>query len=231
MSEEKPEKRRGGCLRGLMTLVTLAGVVGLGTCVWFIFQPQDLSDIKGWGPAAAGQRSPDLISVLTKAQNGVYPVTLTEEQINLYLRDHLQLKQGGFLSSFVEIHSVVVRITQERAEVVMERTVFGHPFTTSMYLRVESVRDITGRTSKEVMRDGGDYFKDLPRLKRGGRFGKLEVPQGFLILVLPSFEKLATALNQEIAASVGDMPRVTLSKGKVLFDPREEGDAKPLGTF
>ncbi|MDB6078394.1 MAG: hypothetical protein JWO82_2141 [Akkermansiaceae bacterium] len=231
MADEKPEKKRGGCLRKLVALFTLAGVAGLGWCVWMIFQPQDLSDIKGRGPAAAGKRAGDLMAVLKKSQEGSYAVNLNEEDINLYLKERLVLKQGGFLSNFVKLESVVVRITKERAEVVMERSIFGHPFTVSMYLHVEAVREVTGRTSREVIMDGGEYFKDFPRLKRGGRFGKLEVPQGFLVLVLPAYRNLAKALDQEISAGVADMPRVNLKNGNVQLDPREEGDEKPLGKF
>lgn len=213
----------------LMTLLTFAVVVGLATCVWLIYQPQDLSDIKGRGSAAIGRKAPNLLEVLKRAQSGVYPVTLTEEDLNLYFKDQLQLKQGGLLSEFVKLENVCIRLTEERAELIIERSLFGRPFTVSMYLRVETLRDVAGRTTKEVMRDGGDYFKSFPRLKRGGKLGKLEIPQGFLILVMPEFEKLANSMKPEIAAGIEDMPRVTMSKGKILFDPREEGDVNPFG--
>ena len=54
-AEEKqdPPKRRGSCLGKLATLITFAGVAGLGVAVYFIARPQDMSDLKGTSPSAS----------------------------------------------------------------------------------------------------------------------------------------------------------------------------------
>ena len=86
--------------------------------------------------------------------------------------------------------------------------------------------DMNGSTKTSVVRDGGHFFPNLPRLERltkGGRFGKLVVPQGFLILVLPSFEKLAPVYRLELEQAFEEMSRITISKGKLVLDPRADG--------
>lgn len=228
MAEEKQEKPRGSCLGKLVALVSFAGVAGLGAAVFFISQPQDLSDLKGIGPATAlnGARARDLKEVLKNAVDRSYPLTLTEEEINLYLKQSLAAKQGGLLEKSVKIEGVRVRLENERAEIIIERSVLGKPMTVSMYVRIVQEIDVQGRTKTLVMRDGGQYFPQLQRSERlvkGGRFGKLVVPQGFLILVLPSYQKLAKAYAYELEQGFQEMSRITLADGKLILDPRADG--------
>ena len=114
MAEDKnppPPKPKGSCLGKLMALFSFAGVAGLGVAVFFITQPQDLSDIKG---RPSGLTPPpktrDLRTVLQNSVDRSYPLTLTEEEINLYLRQTLAAKQGGALGSQVSLDAVSVRI-------------------------------------------------------------------------------------------------------------------------
>lgn len=235
MAEEKQEKPRGSCLGKLVSLFTFAGVAGLGAAVFFIFQPQDLSDLKGLNPASAlnGGKARDLREVLKNSVNRGYPLTLTEEEINLYLGQTLKAKQGGGLDKLVNIDRVCVRLEEERAEVIIERSIMGRPVTVSMFYRILQEIDMNNSTKTSVVRDGGQFFPDLPRLERltkGGRFGKLVVPQGFLILVLPSFEKLAPVYRLELEQAFEEMSRITISKGKLVLDPRADGgSALPQG--
>ena len=228
MAEEKQEKPRGSCLGKLVALISFAGVAGLGAAGFFISPPQDLSDLKGTGPATAlnGARARDLKEVLKNAVDRGYPLTLTEEEINLYLKQSLAAKQGGLLEESVKIEGVRVRLEEGRAEIIIERSVMGRPMTVSMYVRVVQELDIQGRTKTMVMRDGGQYFPQLQRSERlvkGGRFGKLVVPQGFLILVLPSYRKLAEAYQYELQQGFEEMSRITLADGKLILDPRADG--------
>ena len=235
MAEEKLEKPRGSCLGKLVSLFTFAGVAGLGAAVFFIFQPQDLSDVKGLNAASAlnGGKARDLREVLKNSVNRGYPLSLTEEEINLYLGQTLAAKQGGGLDKLVNVDRVCVRLEDERAEVIIERSIMGHPMTVSMYYRILQEIDLNGSTKTSVVRDGGQFLPDLPRLERltkGGRFGKLVVPQGFLILVLPSFEKLAPVYRSELEQAFEEMSRITISKGKLVLDPRADGgSALPQG--
>ena len=90
----------------------------------------------------------------------------------------------------------------------------------------------TGAPSTEGVLHGGPYIKDLP-LNRGGRFGQLVVPQGFLLLVLPSLQKLAKLYETEVELALGRMARIRIEKDKLILDPREPGDlmTSPGGAF
>jgi len=229
MAEEKQEKPRGSCLGKLVSLFTFLGVAGLGVAVWFIAQPQDLSDVKGTSAAQGGARTRDLRQVLKNAVNQAYPLTLTEEEINRYLKQTLAAKQGGLLEKAVTLDDVRVRLEKDRAEIVMVRSVMGHPFTLSMYFRVEQLIEVNDKTTTNVIRDGGSYLESMPesplasKLMKGGRFGKVVVPQGFLYLVLPSFEKLAEAYRAELSAAFEEMSRISIADGKLVLDPRADG--------
>lgn len=224
MAEEEKLKPKGSCLGKLVALVALAGVAGLGAAVFFMAKPQDLSDIKG---IAGTAKSRDLRAVLQSAVDRGYEVTLTEEEINLYLKQTLQAKQGGLLEKSVGFEGVRVRLEEGRAEVIMERSVMGYPMTVSMFVRVEQTLNMKGTTQTTVLRDGGPFLPELPRTERlvkGGRFGQLVVPQGFLLLVLPAYEKLAASYRKELELGFEEMSRITLADGKLVLDPRPEGD-------
>ena len=243
MADEKQEspKRRGSCLGKLVSLFTFAGVAGLGVAVWFIFQPQDLSDLKGTSPvSASGAKARDLRQVLKNAVHQSFPLSLTEEEINLYLKQSLAAKQGGLLEKFVTLDDVRVRLEKERAEVIIVRSVMGRPMTTSMYFRVEQVIELNDRAVTNVMRNGGTYFPQMPdspiaqKLMKGGRFGQLVVPQGFSHLVLPSFGKLAGVYKTELSSAFEEMARITIEDGTLVLDPRPDGGSAlpgPSGTF
>lgn len=233
MDDEEKLKPKGSCLGKLAALVALAGMVGMGAAVYFIVQPQDLSDIKG----DDSNKPRDLRAVLQSAIDRSYEVTLTEEEINRYLRQTLEAKQGGVLAGKVNFEGVRVRLEEGRAEIIMERSVMGQPLTLSMFVRVEQLLDMKGTTQTTVLRDGGAFLPELPRAERlvkGGRFGQLVVPQGFLLLVLPAFEKLAASYAEELALGFEEMTRITLSDGKLVLDPRPDGDVElpgPGGSF
>lgn len=229
MAEEVKLKPKGSCLGKLVTLVALAGVAGLGVAVFFMARPQDLSDIKG----IAGTSKPrDLRAVLQSAIDRGYEVTLTEEEINLYLKQTLLAKQGGMLEKAVSFEGVRVRLEEGRAEIIMQRSVMGQPLTLSMFVRVEQTLSMKGTTQTTVMRDGGPFLPQVPRTERivkGGRFGQLVVPQGFLLLVLPAYEKLAALYQKELELGFEEMSRITMSDGKLVLDPRPDGGAELPG--
>lgn len=229
---EKPRKSSGGCVGLLAKLFMLVFLSGLGAAVFFIAQPQDLTDIGGYGPAAALAQRKDLKSTLQNSLDRGYEVTLSEEDINGYLSRTLAAKQAGLLGSNVTLDGAWVRLEDGRIEVVLERRILGHPLTLSSYIQISQTVSPTGAPSTEGVLHGGPYIKDLP-LNRGGRFGQLVVPQGFLKLVLPSFAKLAEQYKDELELAFGRMARIRIEKEKLVLDPREPGDlmTSPGGTF
>ena len=234
MADEAKSKPKGSCLGKLVAMVALTGVAGLGAAVFFMARPQDLSDIKG---ISGTSKSRDLRAVLQSAVDRGYEVTLTEEEINLYLKQTLQAKQGGMLEKFVSFDGVRVRLEEGRVEIIMQRSVMGNPITLSMFVRVEQTLNLQGATETTVMRDGGPFLPQVPRTERlvkGGRFGQLVVPQGFLLLVLPAYEKLSTAYRKELELGFEEMSRISLRDGKLVLDPRPDGGAElpePGGSF
>ena len=221
MAEPKKSKSGGGCLSKLLFLILLVPCIGLGTAVFYAVQPQDLTDLGGYGPAAAKPGTErEMKAVLKNAINRSYPLTLSETEINQWLARTLVAKQGGFLEGKVTLKRVWVRLEDGRAEVVMERDFLGKPFTVSMYLQVARMEGPKG-TITEIERHGGPYHKDFPNPPQGGRFGKLVVPQGFLLLIMPAYEKLAAAFPEEIELAFREMARITIENDRLVLDPRE----------
>ncbi len=225
--EEKSPKRKGGCFGKLLGLFVFLGLGGLVVALYFISQPQDLSDLDGVGPSAAGTSSRDLKAVLANSLKGGYPVTLTEEDLNLYLRDTLRARQGGILEDRVGLKQVALRLEKDRVEVVILREIAGHPFTTSMYLRVSQTTDADSMVRTEISRNGGPYHESLPFPMKGGRFGRLAIPEGFLVLVLPGFSELVTVFRDPTAKDpvleidfIEEMSRIRIEEGKLVLDPR-----------
>jgi hypothetical protein len=222
MSEPAPTRARGGCFSKLIFLLLLVVAIGLGAALFSAVRPQDLSDLKG---RAGGGNQPqrDLKLVLRNALDRGYPVTLTETELNQWLSRTLQCKQGGMLEKWVKLERVWVRLEDGRAEVIMERSVFGRPFTVSMYLQVAKYEDSRGLIT-DVKPDGGPYHPDFPKPPKGGRFGRLVVPQGFLHLVLPAYKKLAAEFSQETGMAFSDMAQITIESGRLVLNPRGSHD-------
>jgi len=219
MADSSKPKSSGSCLGKLVALILLCGALGLGSALFFISQPQDLTDVGGYGPAAKNASSRELKVVLKNSIDRGFPVTLTESEINLWLGRALEAKQGGLLRKQISFERVWIRLLDGYAEGVMERRIMGKPFTVSMFLRLEQVQGAK-EVLTEVHMDGGPYHANLPQPPRGGRFGQLVVPQGFLILVKPAFEKLVPVLQEEITLGFEEMARMKIEKGRLVLNPR-----------
>ena len=226
-AEEKGDEKKGGCFGKLLVLFVLVLLGGFATALFFVATPQDTSDIRGYGGLVqpAGQR--DLKKVLENSIARGHSLTLTEEEINRYIRRTLASRQAGRLGRWVEIKGVAVRTEDGRIEVVIERMIAGRPFTVSMYVTVEQEESPSGRISTIVNRHGGPYHERLPQPMRGGRFGKVVVPQGFLLLVLESFSQLAELYDEEIDLALEQMARIRVGKQGVVLDPRASSGPVP----
>ena len=223
MAESTQSKSGGGCFSKLLFLILLVAAGGLGAAIFAAVEPQDLSDLKAPTPAAKAIPEREMKVVLKNSIDRSYPVTLQEAEINQWLARTLTTRQGGFLEGKVTLDGVWVRLEEGRVEVIMERRFLGRPFTVSMYLQVERMEGPQGAFT-EIHMQGGSYHPDFPKPPRGGRFGNLVVPQGFLLLVMPAFKNLAAVFPEEIELGMREMSRITLEKGRIVLDPRA-----PLG--
>jgi hypothetical protein len=223
MADTPKPKSGGGCIGTLATLVLLASASALAAAVFFIIQPQDLSDIGGYGPSAKSATPRDVKAVMRSAIDRGQAVVFTEAEINQWLGRTLGAKQGGMLAGQVSLDRVWVRLENGFAEVITGRSVMGRPFTVSMFLKVEQKQG-PSEVRTEVSLHGGPYHELLPKPPRGGRFGRLVVPQGFLILILPSYRKLAETYREEIHLAFEEMTRVRIEPNRLILESQEFAD-------
>jgi hypothetical protein len=219
MAEPRQQRTGAGCLSKLLFLVLLAAALGLGSAIFQALQPQDLTDLGGYGPTAKALPVREVKVVLKNAIDRGYPVTLSEAEINQWLARTLVTRQAGFLEGKVTLDRVWVRLQDGLAEVVMERHFLGKPFTVSMFLQIERVEGMDG-VATEIELHGGAYHPDFPQPPQGGRFGKLIVPQGFLILVMPAYQKLAALFPEEIELAFREMSQIKIENNQIVLDPR-----------
>jgi hypothetical protein len=232
MSEPTQPKSGGGCFSKLISLFLLATAAGLGSAIYFVSQPQDLSDLGGREAGPKTGQAREMKVVLKNSIERGYPVTLSEEEINDWLGSTLSVQQGGLLASRVSFERVWVRLEDGTAEVIMERKIMGRPFTVSMFLQIEQIEGPNG-VSTEVKLHGGPFHPDFPNPPRGGRFGRLVVPQGFLLLVVPAYRNLTKNFPEEINLGFEEMSRIRIEKGRLVLDPRAGASGESIlpGTF
>jgi hypothetical protein len=214
-SAQDGSKAKAGCFSRLLSFLLVSG---LGVAIYCLSQPQDLSDLE-----VARSPARDIKAALAEAVRSNKPLTLSEEEINRWLAQELVVKQGGLLAQDVSLDRVSIRLENQRAEVILLRHCFGYPFTVSMYLKIERSLDAEGSLTR-ILPTGGPYHVDYPYPRIGGRFGKLVLPQGYLHLVLPSYQSLAAEFSEEIELAVVKMWKVRIEPHQITLDPRE-----PLG--
>jgi len=214
-SNDRPDS---GCLTKTISFLTWIVVTALVVAFFFMFQPQDLGDLKSRTELNAGSKPREMKAVLENAVNRGYPVVISEGEINHWLRRTLVCKQKGLLSDYVSLEGVWVRLEKDVAEVVMERKIMGVSLTTSMYLQIELVSG-EAAVGKRIHRHGGPYHKNLYKPFRGGRFGKLVMPQGFLILLAPSYAKLADVFRDEIHLAFTEMNEIKITPRRMILNP------------
>ncbi len=211
---------KSGCLFRLAVWFVVLALAGIATALFFVGQPQDMGDIGGYDTQAGeANRGRDVAAVLRASVERGHAVTLTEMEINQWLARTLQARQGGLLEEHIELKGVWVRLSDGVAEVVIEREVAGWPVTVSMFLSIEQDESDEGlRTALNF--HGGRYWEYLPRPPRGGRFGRLVVPQGSLRLVMPSYQSLAEVFSPELEDGFHRMARIRLEEKRLVLDPR-----------
>lgn len=218
MAEPTSPKSGGGCFSKLLFLILLVAAGAFATAIYFVSRPQDLSDLSAAAAKPLPQR--EMKVVLKNSIDRGFALKLSEAEINQWLARTVSAKQGGLLDEKVSLDRIWVRLEEGTAEVIMARTVMGKPFTISMFLQVERMEDHQGPLT-EVRPHGDPYHPDFPKLMKGGRFGQLVVPQGFMILVLPAYKKLAEIFPEEIELAFREMSRIRIEEGHIVLDPRE----------
>lgn len=212
-----------GCLERIVALAVVLLIASLGYAVVLVFQPQNLSDLKDDATEAR-----DLKSVFSQSIEGSYPLTISEDEINAYFAKTLSAKQGGACAGFVQLEKVLVRLEKDRAEIIMVRRVFGRPFTVSTWVSFEQTEGEGGEVKTNVNFTGGPLSL-APGIDRGGRFGTLVVPQGFVHMIRPAYETLAAQYTEEIRLGFEEMSRIRIEDNALILDPRFHQNSESFG--
>lgn len=216
--EPKREAPKRGCWARSFFMISAASSMVLAVAIIIMLLPQDLSDIEGYGPGAQNQKARDLTAVLRESIDRGHEVTITEEELNRWIAQTLKIEQKGLLGFAVKINGLGIRLEEGEAELVVERSFLGLKSTQSMFLQLVVEADESS-SSKEVLLHGGPITKFFPPLKRGGRFGMLTVPQGYLYLVKPCFFQLGEVCKPELHMAFGKMHNIRFEEGKVVLTP------------
>ena len=235
------EKRKGGGLKRLAVLLLFLIMAYLGLHVYFIWQPlgktnkfnqavidtavagvkvfpaiqnYDMDDIASRREILAGSRmkASPLPRRLATAIERNEPVTFTEENINVWLRKRLQVKQAGYLEPYVNVRGVWVNLTDGEIEFIIERELpQGMIHVVSLFMKFEPAKN--GFTIH----------------RHASHVGQVKMPGGFARLVMPSFSHMAEELSEELKLYKDDslssdkalkIHGVKVELGRITLDPR-----------
>jgi len=217
--QPKQERPKRGCIVQAFFGISVVSSLLLAVAIVFMLLPQDLSSIEGYGPGAKSRQARDLTAVLRESIDRGHEITITEEELNRWIGQNLKIEQKGLLGFAVKINGLGIRIRKDELEIVVERSFLGLKSTQSMFMQVLVEAD-EASSSKQAIPHGGPITRFFPPLKRGGRFGKLTVPQGYLHLVKPCFFQLGEVYKQELQLSFKQMHDIRLEHGKAVLSPR-----------
>lgn len=218
-SQSKPPKR-SRLIRLMLGLIVVA-MSGLAAAILLVLVPQDLSDLEGYGEQYPAEAR-DLGRVLEESVKRGHEVTLSEAEINRWLGQQVRISQKGLLSSWSGPMRLGVRFEPGVAEVIMERKVLGKSLTFSMFLQLANQAG-----DRQVVLHGGPYLDALSGLNRGGRFGRLVVPQGYLHLVKSAFFGVGEACSKELHLAFEEMEAQRIEDGRLILVPPKAGIHDP----
>ena len=221
MTKEKRKldhKPKRSFIAWLFFLIGSGSSLLLALALAVMMLPQDLSRIEGYGEGAKTREARDLTAVLRESLERGHEVTISEDELNRWIGQNLKLKQQGLLGHAIEIKGLGIRLREDEIEMVMERSFYGLKSTLSMYFQVLVEAD-DNKSSKEVLLHGGPLVEFFPLLKRGGRFGRLTVPQGYIHLVKPAFFQLGEVCDEELGIAFRKMHDISVEEGQVVFTP------------
>ena len=193
--EEQETPGSGSLFRKLWMLSNFWAMMALLLFVTFIitmivitvrmWQPQDLSDIEGYNDTIPSRNLERLICRKAPLRE---VIVIPEADINRYLRDTCRIRQDGFFSIFSQGHGIAFRFHDGYAELIIDR-VFGHDSHQTTAVNISFTREVTDEQPKlnVALRGGSPIFGTI---HRGGRIGKLAIPQRHITILQPALESL-----------------------------------------
>jgi hypothetical protein len=212
-------ENRGKALRRLFILIAFLMVAGLGMGVYLSFQPQDLTTISGYSPDDRSERVTDVPDMIRTAAKNRQPIVLSEKQVNSWLAENLKVRQEGVFAKETELKGVWVRFDEAeggRAEFIIERKIRDITHTTSMFLRFQRRKKEDESFTTTVSKDGGSF---LGTILIGGRFGKLKIPQGFLLFTQSAYANLGALFEEEF--TIIEQNIIKEGAGRIIFEEKK----------
>lgn len=183
----------------LLTLVAL----GLLAVVVLIALPKDLAAVNGYPGDALDSDPPR--HLLTEAQKAMVErnveLSFSEEEVNRYLRHRLSGEQKGIMASFVTFRGICVDFSPQKAEVVIEREIYGLPLTMGVELMAEEFRRQT-------------VYKPV-----SWSLGRISLGKNTVKPVVDLFVRLRGSLLDEYQV-LQQMPSVRFEENRVVIDSR-----------
>lgn len=216
---ERPLRRPFSILGNLIFLCTLAIIGGIAWVVCLTWTPQDLSTLPGYKQAEPEINIPELLRQSYKKNTSL---TLSEEDINRYIASTLKASQQGFLAPLAKPNGVGVRFHDGYMEVIIERQLASHYLqTVSLFITVIQEEDPTSPIPVTRL-EYRENKPDASYIGKGGTLGKVTVPQGYMLLLQPAFENLATAYEDLLSSIIDNGRIIRISKGHIDLMPRQQ---------
>lgn len=163
----------------------LSFTAGLLLLLIQLWTPQDLSDIQGYGDSAPAR---DLEALIRNANGG--PVTITEEELNRYLRETCRMRQPGIFSIITHCQGVAVRLHNGYAELIFDRVLGANVHqTTAVNLTFSQELKLGIPELHADMRGGEPLLGSMPN---GGSIGHVPLPRRYVIMLGPALDSLAS---------------------------------------
>lgn len=159
-----------------------AGLLLLLVQLW---RTQDLSDIQGYGDSAPAR---DLEAVIRNANGG--PVTITEEELNRYLRETCRMRQPGIFSIITHCQGVAVRLHNGYAEVIFDRVLGANMHQTTAVNLTFTQELKLGIPELHADMHGGEPL--LGSMPNGGSIGRVPLPRRYVIMLGPALDSLVS---------------------------------------
>lgn len=144
--------RRSKSFQNAVVFLALILLLFLITTTALTFVPQDLSELDGHPEPGQSQNIEvrNLTKVLSNAVAEDLAVTLTEEELNLWLATKLKGTQEGPFAGSVSYTGSWVRLNEGSFDIIIERRAFGRPHTVAMNVSIEQLMGGENSVNTEV---------------------------------------------------------------------------------
>jgi hypothetical protein len=201
----RPPRRSYGGGFSPMSVFMVIAALGLVALIAMILRPADLSGIQGYPQDTIDATAAAPRNLLGDAQQAMIDrsveMIVTEEELNQYLNRRLEASQGGVASSFVTFRGIYVDLSPGKAEIFIEREIFGFPITKGVSVRTESAR-------RQTLYRPASWT-----------IGQLDLGTRNVKPVMDLFTRIRGACSEEWLV-LQQMPEVRFEENRVVIDPR-----------